>query len=125
MEVHFAWVLQGLAVQDVWIALPAAAGSSDAPATDHRTYGTTVRVFDPRLEAWRVAWLNPPHNIRNDLVGRRVGDDIVQTGYWNDAPIKWVFTRITHDSFTWQGFTLEADGVTWRLETEFQLRRTA
>jgi hypothetical protein len=124
MEVHFAWVMQGRAVQDLWIA-PVAETSSDASSAGRSTYGTTVRVFDPHAEAWRVTWLNPPRNTRNDLVGRRVGDDIVQTGYFDDAPIKWVFTRITRDTFTWQGFALEPDGVSWRLDTEFQLRRTA
>lgn len=117
MEVHFAWVLQGRAVQDLWIARDA-----DAQA-QRRTYGTTIRVYDPDIDAWRVAWINPPHNTRSELIGRRVGDDVVQTGYFADRPAKWIFTDVTPGSFSWRGYVLEPDGVTWQLQTEFRLRR--
>jgi hypothetical protein len=124
LEVHFAWVLQGLAVQDVWIAPARAQRATHAPAK-RDTYGTTLRVFDPAAEVWRVVWLNPARNARVDLIGRRIGDDIIQLGTYKDAPVKWTFTHITPRSFTWQGLVLEADGVTWRRQTEFKLRRTA
>jgi hypothetical protein len=130
MEVHFGWVLQGRAVQDTWIAPPRAlrAGST----LKRQTYGTTVRVFHPRTEDWRAVWLNPVAGVRNDLVGRRVGDDIVQfclphgsAGLGADRPEKWVFSRITARSFLWHAYLLEDDGVTWRVDTQFQLQRTA
>jgi hypothetical protein len=57
------------------------------------------------------------------LIGRRIGNDVVQTGYFGDRPAKWVFTDVTADSFTWQGFVLGDDGETWNLQTEFKLRR--
>lgn len=69
MEVHFAWALNGRAVQDVWIA------RDERAETERRTYGTTIRVYDPALDAWRVSWINPPHNTRSELIGRRVGND--------------------------------------------------
>jgi hypothetical protein len=117
MEVHFAWTLRGRAVQDLWIA------RSPEDANDRRTYGTTIRVYDPEIEAWRVTWINPPYNGHQELIGRRVGDDVVQTGYFGDRPGKWIFTEVTASSFTWRGYLLEADGVTWSLRTEFKLRR--
>jgi hypothetical protein len=123
MEVHFAWVLDGRAVQDLWIAPPLADRRAGRPADRRDTYGSTLRVFDPSIDAWRVLWLNPPTGVRNDLIGRRVGDDIVQTGWHRDAAIKWTFTRITPESFVWQGFELDPDGSTWRLLTEFNLQR--
>lgn len=124
MEVHFAWVLEGRAVQDVWIAPPIAARLEGRKSDGRDTYGSTLRVFDPAIEAWRVVWLNPPTDVRNDLVGRRVGDDIVQTGWFRDRAIKWIFTRMAPDSFIWQAFELEADGATWRPVTQFDLKRT-
>lgn len=119
MEVHFAWVLQGRAVQDIWIA------RDENAQARRRTYGTTIRVYDPAIDAWRVTWINPPHNTRSELIGRRVGDDVVQTGYFGDRPGKWVFTQVTPDSFTWYGYVLDRDGVTWERQTEFRLRRTS
>ena len=117
MELHFAWVLCGRAVQDLWIA------RTQGPDADRRTYGTTIRVYDPDIDAWRVTWINPPHNTSSRLIGRRVGDDVVQTGYFGDRPAKWIFTDVKADSFTWRGYVLEDDGVSWRLQTEFRLRR--
>lgn len=117
MEVHFAWVLRGRAVQDLWIARTQ--GADD----DRRTYGSTIRVYDADLGAWRVTWIDPAHNRHQELIGRRIGDDIIQTGYAGDRPLKWIFTDVTADSFTWKGYVLEDDGVTWHLQTEFKLRR--
>ena len=126
MEVHFFWVLQGLAVQDVWIApsrTDRESGKTGGPSYTRNTYGTTVRVFDPKSECWRVAWLNPAQNVRYDLVGHRVGDDIVQLGIHGDVLAKWVFTQITKTSLIWRGFVMEKDGETWRMHSEFRLRR--
>jgi hypothetical protein len=43
-EMHFAWVLEGRAIQDLWIA-PARRerGSPERPTTPGNRYGTTVR----------------------------------------------------------------------------------
>jgi hypothetical protein len=109
-EVHFAWVLEGRAVQDVWIM--------------ENTYGMTLRVWDRAIEAWRVTWINPVTGARNELIGRPSGKDIVQVGtHANGTPIRWIFTDITPDSFRWVGEALEADGKTWKLEAEFRARR--
>lgn len=114
-EAHFAWVLEGRAVQDVWIMK--AEGVVN-------TYGTTFRVWDPKLEAWRVTWMNPITGWRNELIGRRSGDDLVQLGTHPDGRlIRWIFSAVTNDSFRWTGEALEPDGTTWKLESEFHARR--
>jgi hypothetical protein len=124
MEVHFGWVLQGRAVQDTWIAPPRAPARAGS-VLKRQTYGTTLRVFHPEIEAWRAVWLNPLKGKRNDLIGRRIGDDIVQLCLGTDRPEKWVFSQITARSFLWRAYLLGDDGVTWVRGTEFQLHRTA
>jgi hypothetical protein len=124
IEVHFGWVLQGRAVQDTWIAPPREPANAGS-VLKRQTYGTTVRVFHPEIEAWRAVWLNPVRGKRNDLIGRRIGDDIVQFCLDADRPEKWVFSRITARSFLWSALLLGDDGVTWVMDTEFQLHRTA
>lgn len=121
MEVNFGWVLQGRAVQDTWIALPGTTPDGSTPK--RQTYGTTLRLFDPAIEAWRVMWLNPLRGVRRDLIGRRVGDDVVQFCLGQERPEKWVFTDISPGSFRWRSFDLADDGVTWRDGTEFRLTR--
>jgi hypothetical protein len=87
-------------------------------------YGTTLRVWDPALRAWRVTYLNPRTGQRDELVGRRIGEHLVQIGTHADGtPIRWNFTDITPDSFRWTGAALAQDGVTWTLEAEFHARR--
>jgi hypothetical protein len=122
VEIHFAWVLEGRAVQDLWIA-PSRAARAEGPGPTRRLYGTTLRVFDPSTELWRVTWLNPESGARCDLLGRRVGDQVIQLGVRDGRPIRWSFVTIEPDAFRWQGHVLEPDGATWRLETEFRVRR--
>ncbi|WP_232833376.1 hypothetical protein [Paraburkholderia kururiensis] len=122
-EAHFAWVLDGRAMQDVWI-FPARSEwqgrTRGAQAEGPLGYGTTLRVWDPALRAWRVTWIDPVSGQRSELIGRRVGDDIVQIGTRADGtPIRWNFTHITANTFRWTGTSLEADGVTWKVGGDF------
>lgn len=122
-EVHFAWVLEGRAIQDVWIVPVRAARRPDLPETGNR-YGTTLRVYDPRAGVWRVTWINPVTGVRNDLVGRQQGDEILQEGTQPDGSlIRWVFSDVTEDSFHWRGESSADGGKSWRLEAEFLGRR--
>jgi hypothetical protein len=120
VEVHFAWVLEGRAVQDLWISPPRALRTAAAAGR----YGTTLRVFRPERGDWQVVWLNPVSGVRCELVGRREGERVVQLGLRAERPIRWTFEEIHPQRFLWQGHVLEPDGVTWRLETEFRMRRT-
>src|SRR5262245_27924289 len=120
-EVHFEWVLEGRAVQDVWI-IPRRAERQNLEKTN--TYGTTLRVWDPSIQAWRVTWINPVTGYSSRLLGRRSGKDIVQVGAHPDGtPIRWIFSEITADSFRWTGESLNLDGKTWKLEGDFRARR--
>jgi len=122
-EVHFGWVLEGRAIQDVWIIPPRAERSPDIDRINNN-YGTTLRVWDPSIQAWRITWTNPVSGRRDEQIGRPVGKDIVQLGMQPDGrPTRWRFTEITPDSFRWTGESLEPDGTTWRLEGEFRATR--
>jgi hypothetical protein len=120
-EVHFGWVLEGRAVQDVWI-VPARSDRS-RPIGPRNLYGTTLRVYDPSEGAWNVTWTNPPNGAFTRLVGRREGDRIVQVGDDRDGRNRWTFSEITPDSFRWTGEVSTDGGRTWRLLAEFALRR--
>ena len=112
-EAHFGWVLEGRAMQDVWIMKHADIAN---------TYGTTLRVWEATLGAWKITWMNPISGRRDELIGRKHGNDIVQIGTHGDGtPIRWSFVEITNDSFRWLGEALEAGG--WKLEAEFHGRR--
>jgi hypothetical protein len=122
-EVHFGWVLEGRAIQDVWIMPPRAERTGNEEPTQNM-YGTTFLMWDPAIQAWRITWKNPAGGHYEEQIGRRIGADIVQAGARpNGTPTRWTFTEITPDSFRWLGEALEPDGQTWKLEGEFRARR--
>src|SRR5947208_1450456 len=45
-EAHFGWVLEGRAVQDVWI-MPRCPERTATTEKTNNMYGTTLRVWDP------------------------------------------------------------------------------
>src|SRR5271163_501820 len=90
-EIHFGWVLEGRAIQDVWI-LPGV------------FYGTTLRIYDPGLDAWHVLWSDPMRQYYTRQIGRGRGSDIVREGTNDKADtVRWIFTENTLDSFRWLG----------------------
>ncbi len=111
-EWHFGWVLGGRGVQDVLFA----AGSPP----DH--YGTTLRCYDPDLDLWHVTWMQPYGGEFVHLLGRQVGDRIVQEGAGSDPDRleRWSFNNITPDSFLWLGEASFDKGQTWVLEQEMR-----
>lgn len=122
-EAHFSWVLEGRAIQDVWI-MPRI--SDRKPEADHKNnmYGTTLRIWDPAIQAWHIRWMDPVIDYEERQTGRKVGNEIVQVGARADGtPTRWRFTEITPNSFHWIGEALEPDGKTWRLEGEFRATR--
>ena len=122
-EAHFGWILEGRAIQDVWI-MPRVCERGPESDRTNNSYGTTLRVWDPAIQAWRIRWINPVSGHEERQTGTRVGNDIVQVGARLDGtPTRWRFTELTADSFHWIGESLEADGKTWRLEGEFRARR--
>jgi len=122
-EVHFGWVLEGRAIQDVWIIPRIFDRKPDLSKAGNR-YGMTLRVWDANIKGWRITWINPVTGARDELVGRKISSEIVQIGTHSDGtPIRWNFTNITPDSFRWLGESLQPDGKTWKTETEFHVRR--
>ena len=122
-EAHFNWVLEGRAIQDVWIMPRISGRKSDSDRTNNM-YGTTLRVWDPAIQAWRIRWINPVSGHEERQTGRKVGDEIVQVGARADGtPTRWRFTEVTPDTFHWIGEALEPDGRTWKIEGEFRAHR--
>ncbi|HEU5415312.1 MAG TPA: hypothetical protein VFW31_16210 [Candidatus Angelobacter sp.] len=122
-EAHFAWVLEGRAIQDLWI-MPRVRDRKPDSDRVNNMYGATLRIWDPALRAWRIRWFNPVSGHEERQTGRRVGHEIVQVGARPDGTAtRWRFTEITNDSFHWLGEALEADGKSWKLEGEFRAHR--
>lgn len=122
-EAHFGWVLEGRAIQDVWI-MPRPSERSAASDRVNNMYGTTLRIWDPAIQAWRIQWMNPVTGHEERQIGRKLGTEIVQLGARADGTAtRWRFSEIAPESYHWIGEALQADGKTWLLEGEFRARR--
>jgi hypothetical protein len=123
-EWHFGWALEGRAIQDVWIVPPRGELRHGDAAERVNSYGTTLRVYDPDIDAWRIQWTDPVTRNFLSMIGRAEGENIVQLGTRPDGRLaRWSFSEITRDSFLWRGELSEDDGATWRLHVEFTARR--
>ncbi len=123
-EWHFGWALEGRAIQDVWIVPRRGEQRSGDAAARANYYGTTLRVYDPRIDAWQIQWTDPVSQTYFTMIGRKEGDGIVQLGKAPDGSlIRWSFSEITRDSFRWRGEFSSDGGASWCLRTEFTARR--
>lgn len=115
-EIHFAWVLEGHAIQDVWIR-----PRRPEPST---MYGTTLRVFDPGIDGWHIIWSDPLNQDYSRQIGRAEGKDIVQIGEESRGmKTRWRFTEITDGSFHWIGEERSSESEPWRVTYEHFVRR--
>ncbi|WP_287185629.1 hypothetical protein [Mesorhizobium sp.] len=116
-ECHFGWVLEGRAIQDVWIR-----PKRPAPST---MYGTTLRIFDPGIDGWHIIWNDPLNRDHSRQIGRAEGKEIVQLGTDSRGlKTRWRFTEITASSFHWIGEERSSESDPWQITYEHLVRRT-
>jgi len=124
-EWHFSWVLDGRAVQDVFI-FPSRALRAGKPEEPWWFYGTTFRWYDPALDAWHITYFEPTRPFALQQIGRAVGQDIEQmSDEVGGVTRRWRFVEITADTFRWIGEMSRDQGKTWMLEMEMRARRAS
>lgn len=111
-EVHFRWILDGKAIQDVWMGCPE--GSQKIVI-----FGTTIRFYDPKIDAWYSTWISPIKNIVQTFVAQKFNEGKTAEGY----PLKWIFSQITPNSFRWHSEETQDKGKTWKITEEMQIRK--
>jgi hypothetical protein len=119
-EIILGWIMDGHALQDLFIVYP-------NPPGEKRIVGTTLRYFDDKSGKWRVTYIEPASDSVITMTGGQEGSRIVLHGEGRQSSlIRWSFNDIKDNSFTWRGERSLDGGKTWRLEDEyFMKRRTA
>lgn len=125
-EIHVGWVLQGRAIQDVWMIPRLRDRTPDAeqlPGAGN-WYGTTLRIYDPAIDAWRILWNDPATNFFSQQTARAEGGNIVQTGPDpRGGTMRWTFAEIEPDSsFHWIA-ERSTDDRNWRREVDIRATR--
>lgn len=116
------WVLDGTAVQDVWVVpLP----GQQMPGGLSGFHGTTVRFYDPGIRAWRSTWIDPPNARVRRFTGRVVEADIELISDEEEPLLRWRFSAITADSFRWTGEIRRHRDDDWTFQQEMLANRVA
>jgi hypothetical protein len=107
----FDWIIAGRGIQDVLVD-----GAGFA-------VGTTVRTWDERA-GWRIVWFCPRAAEHVVLTAVDLGELIRLDGVQADGRrVKWVFSAIARDSFTWDGWCSNDGGETWWHEQHMEAKR--
>jgi hypothetical protein len=119
-EWHFAWVLEGRAVQDVWIVPPRKSRSRSAQLYE---YGTSLRFYDPKIDAWRSTWIGPMTGAVYTFVARGDHQRVTLESTADATKARrWIFSDIGAESFKWENFE-QSEGGAWLLVQDFAARR--
>jgi hypothetical protein len=121
-EIHAGWVLQGRAIQDVWMIprLEERRPGIEQLRGAGNWYGTTLRIYDPNLNAWRILWNDPATNFFSQQTGRARGRDIVQEGPDpRGGSMRWTFSEIEPTAFHWTA-ERSPDDQNWRKEVDIR-----
>ena len=122
-ELLSSWVLEGRAIQDLFIFPRRIDRQTRRPSPGDR-YGTTVRVYDHSRQSWRVYWINPAdEKTSGELRAHPDGSDVMLTGVlWDGTEVRWFYRDITATSFRYRAEKLAPDRR-WQLYLELDGQR--
>jgi hypothetical protein len=114
----FGWVMDGRAIQDLFIIHPSAAHKEGF-------IGTTLRYFDPKSGTWSVTFIDPENGAVETLTGIAVGDDRIMLLSQNTdgKQSRWSFDDIRPDSWIFRDERSGDGGKTWQLQEEDHMKR--
>lgn len=117
-ELIVGWILDGRAMQDMWIVDPSV-------GRKEREVYTTVRYFDPKSGTWPAIFIDPEHASAARFTGGAVGDDriVLDTRDFGDAETRWSYSDIRPDAFGYREEESSDGGKTWRLTLEGHMKR--
>jgi hypothetical protein len=121
-EIHFGWILDGTAMQDVWTFRI----KNPPPGQPSFTSGTTLRVYQPKDHNWRCVWISPRKPTVQLLTARaEAGGIVLETQTPEGYPERWIYSDITPTSFRWHAEESHDGGRTWRTTEIITAKRTA
>jgi hypothetical protein len=116
-QVHFNWILDGRAVQDIWMY-------EDASTKRMTPAGTTIRFYDAEKDNWQSTWISPLQNITLMFRGHEAnGEIILEARNPRGRMERWIFFDISSSSFSWRGEASDDEGKSWRLHSKYRFKR--
>lgn len=113
----FSWILDGTAVQDLFIC-PSRKERLSNQQPDAE-YGTTIRLYNPITQAWDIFYGCMGEATR--LEAKKEEDKIVLTEI-TEGNMRWEFSEMTNDTFHWQRIEKQPDNQ-WKIMGEALAKR--
>jgi hypothetical protein len=113
-----AWVLDGRAIEDVWIVEP-------SEGRQEREVYADIRYFDSKTRTWPTVFIDPEHASMAKFTGGATLDGrmVLQTSDLGRPQNRWSFTANGPDSFVFRDEYSNDGGETWKLLSEDHLKR--
>src|SRR4030095_12667843 len=96
-EFIVSWVMDGRAVQDLWIVDPS------GKRKDREVY-STLHYFDAKSRTWHAIFVDPEHGSIARVTGGPQGSDrfVIETADLGNQTNRWSFNDIRADSFVYR-----------------------
>jgi hypothetical protein len=118
-ELLVGWVMDGRAIEDLWIVYPS--------GTDkEREVYADVRYFDQKSGTWPAIFIDPQSASVATFTGGAVGDDRIVLDSQDlvaGQTRRWSFSDIRHDSLVFRDDSSSDGGKTWTLKSEYHMKR--
>lgn len=115
-ELHWRWILEGMATQDVWMWF-------DAEQKRVAPVGTTLR-FPNGDGTWQSIWIVPMRKQVRTFTAHGEEGRIVLEGTTDQGHAeRWMFHDIQQDSFRWKAEEFHDSKGSWKLTEEMYIRR--
>ena len=114
----FERVLNGLAIQDLWV-IPSLEGKG------FHEYGTSLRSFDLKTKKWKVTWVGPMQNQYFVFDVERINKEIhLKLISQNDPKMRWVFYEIAPNEFQWRSEVFLTEESKWFMNCHMSLTKS-
>jgi len=123
-EWHFSWILEGRAIQDIWIC-PKRHLRSFGKYPDGE-YGTVIRYYDFKEDCIKVIWIGPILSNLNVFKVSHTEDRIIQDEIMitdKEKISRWEYKNIKEDSFKWESYVSNDERKTWKMDQEVYAKR--
>lgn len=102
-------ILDGHAIQDDWIS----PSMGTKVENSQRQFGTNIRIYNPKLERWELAWASKFGQQVDTFTAKKVGNDLQMLGLFSGTDSKITFFEITPTSFRWKLETRKSETDKW------------
>ena len=117
-EFMVSWIMDGRALQDLWIVDPW------GKHKDREVY-TDVHYFDAKSRTWHATFVDPQDGSVARFTASEMGNDrfVLETKEIDSGETRWSFNDIGPDSFIWRDEGSSDGGKTWKLRSEYHMKR--